>query len=272
MRSTPRKLNSFNAVAWGQTASVKLDTGPTYDKIVLDTNVTEATDIKRVIVNLNGDEIYVLSGEELQVLEKYKKMPVVAGLYVIPFADDSCRAWDAQVLTSLVTLPTDNLTLHVELVGKPDGTAAPKMSGYSFTSAARAERIWLPRIKTVQMQASATGDNEHNTLQKGPAIRRIHMKKADINYVHIERDNLKVYDQSDLVNQYILNRAERAPQAGYFHVDPIHTGFGIYDRFVTRSANTLVLRANVDSVGPIPLLMETVEQVKLPSDPKAALV
>lgn len=270
MRSTPRRLNSFNGVAWGERPNVKLDPGPTYDKLVLETNITDPADIARVAVNLNGDEIYVLTGQDLVMLEQYKKHYTVPGIYVIPFADDSNKAYDGQTFTSLVTLPTDNVTVHVELKAKPAGTAAPQITGWSFTSAARADRYWLPRIRTQIMQASVAGENEHTTLDKGPAIRRMHLKNGDIKRVEFERNFLKVFDMSTTANDFILARADRAPQDGYFHFDPLHTGFGILDRFVTRNAQQLLLRVNVGTPGPIPILVETIEQIKMPPEAAAA--
>lgn len=269
MRSTPRRLNSFNGVAWGDRPHVKLDPGPTYDKIVLETNITNPADITRVSVNLNGDEIYILTGQELVMLEQYKKHYTVPGIYVIPFADDSNRAYDGQTFSSLVTLPTDNLTINIELAPKPAGTLSPQIMGWSFTSAARADRYWLPRIRPQQMQASVIGDNEHTTLDKGPAIRRMHLK-GDIKRLEIERNFLKVFDMNRIANDFILARAERAPQEGYFHFDPLHTGFGVLDRFITRNAQQLMLRANVGIPGPIPILVETIEQIKMSPEAAAA--
>ncbi|MEG3696776.1 major capsid protein P2, partial [Vibrio coralliirubri] len=90
MSVKPIKLNSMVGASWGQKGTLPIPNGPTYHELVLETNAS-AADMQRIAITLNAEEIYVLTGEELVMLERYKRRDATAGHFVIPFSDIVAR-------------------------------------------------------------------------------------------------------------------------------------------------------------------------------------
>ncbi|MEX1057042.1 MAG: major capsid protein P2, partial [Natronospirillum sp.] len=70
---TPIKLESFSAVGAGQTANLVLAPGVTYDAVYIETNVPPA-EIEQVKLELNANEIFALTGDELVMIDKYDEI------------------------------------------------------------------------------------------------------------------------------------------------------------------------------------------------------
>ena len=58
---------------------------------------------------MNGDSLIDVSGEVLQLIQQFKSDYIEDGKWVIPFADFSMTTQEGQNLTSLVTLPGENI-------------------------------------------------------------------------------------------------------------------------------------------------------------------
>lgn len=266
MKMFPKKLNSFIGQQWGEKATVKLANGPTYNEIHLVTNITDSSRIERVVVNLSGTEIYSLTGAELKMLELYKKHPIEQDVYIIPFADISNNTLNGIRHTGLVTERNDNINLEIYL--KDNGGAdwgEPSIKGVAYVSAAQPARILLPMIKTQTMQAGTEGDNEYTTLPSGAnkTVRRMHFKHADVTDLKIERDGANVFEIDKSGNELQQKRFGRTPQAGYYHFDPIASGFGMDGLFPTAHASELKFTVKTSSVaGTIPILVESITQVR----------
>mgnify|MGYP000996594441 CR=1 FL=1 len=72
MSVKPIKLNSMVGAAWGQKGTLPIPNGPTYHELVLETNA-DAQDMTRISITLNAEEIYVLTGDEVVMLERYNR-------------------------------------------------------------------------------------------------------------------------------------------------------------------------------------------------------
>lgn len=262
----PMKLNSFTGIGYGQKSTVILSVGPTYEEIQLRTNL-DASLIKRVAVNLNGEEIYILTGQELLDLEAYKKQPSKAGFFTIPFADIVGKTKNGIRATGLVTERGDNITLEVELGTPADPQTAPdiNLSAWAVVSEPQPMRLIVPRIRPQTMQATAGGDNEFLSLVSGAAIsvRRMHFKSDKVTNLKIERDHRKVYECDKEYAEYLAKRNQRAPQAGYFHFDPTQRGFFLQDLFPTVHSSQLKFTVTTSqALGTLPILVESVEVVR----------
>jgi len=263
---TPMKLNSFTGIGYGQKSTVTLSIGPTYEEILLETNL--ATDkIKRVSISLNGDEIYVLSGQELLMLEAYKGLEPKEGLLTIPFVDITGKTKNGVRSTGLVTELGDNITLEVEIAPVADPAAAPaiSLSAWATISERQPVRVLVPKIKTQTMQATAAGENEFLNLVSGALVhvRRMHFKSAKVTDLKINRDQIKVFEASKSLASHLAKRNDKIWQTGYFHFDPIQRGFFINDLFKTIHASELKFTVTTsDTVGSLPILVESIEVVR----------
>lgn len=272
MKRIPTRIKSFSGLAWGAIPSVNLPGGPTYHQIVIDTNTATpdllaAADINYVRLTLNGDTIVELTGAQLVMLQTYKGLQVTNGIFVIPLGDKSANTLPSQFAGRLVTFPTDNVTLEVSIGPKgvhPDAT--PTLNATAWVSAFEPQRLWLPRIRTINFDASTTGENSLTTLPRGPVIQRAHFlpTAGTISKLVVLRERLNVFELEAAQNVFNAKEWGRSPQAGYYHFDPVASGFDGADAFVT-AVNELEFKLTTSAAGNIKCLLETIEQVGAPA-------
>lgn len=87
----PKELDPVEGVGWGNRASLRLVSGPTYHSIELVTDITDPTDIERVEVSLNGSAKINVTGETLVKLQAHRKNYAQPGRYIISFGDATLR-------------------------------------------------------------------------------------------------------------------------------------------------------------------------------------
>ncbi len=264
MSVKPIKLNSMVGAAWGQKGTLPIPNGPTYHELVLETNA-EAADLERVSITLNAEEIYVLTGSELLMLERYKRREHTAGHFVIPFSDIVARTKNGVRYTGLVTELGDNIHLDVQFKAKAAGSDPLSIQVHAWVSNAQAVRVILPSIKRETMPANAVGVNEFTNLIANPlrSIRRMHFMYDKIEKLEIERDFVKEFEANKFISEANAKRNERTPQAGYFHFDPIVRGFSIDELFPTQHSSSLKFSVTTtDVAGSIPILVESVSVVR----------
>lgn len=274
MLRTTREIKSFSGVGWGLKPQVKLAGGPTYHEILLTTNLTPAQFIVEFFVN--GDLRFRLGGEQLVMLEQYKKnyvdpnIATAGGVYVVPIGDFSARTLEGQMLSALETVPSDNLIMKVTVVPEPNPnnqgnvsiSAEALVSARLAGNAGNALASFAPRITEISFDAGATGRNILDTLPLGPVIKRMHFK-GDVTQLRIFKDKRLVWERSAATNTTQLNRRGKAPQTGYFHFDPVETDFTLTEMMKTNDVREkLEFEVTVGTAGPIPILMETLEPAK----------
>tara|TARA_R110001599_G_scaffold287356_2_gene489908 strand:+ start:4856 stop:5677 length:822 start_codon:yes stop_codon:yes gene_type:complete len=268
MKSIPIQLSAPDGLAWNQKATMKLEGGPTYDEIILDFGgtITDVAKVKRVAINLNGDEIIRLSGAEIKMLEAYRSLYGETDKFCLSLEDIANKSEEGQRITSLVTLPGDNITLTVEIGNFTTNASDPlEMKGYARVSAAQVSRNFIPRIYSVVINAAAAGENDYTNLTRGPRVSAIHFKSANMTALRIKRDRIEVHEPIPVdVNNMLLRRHGRVPQAGYYHFDPIASKWGLRDLFATQVQESLVFKLDVSAGETITALIQSVELVAVP--------
>ena len=273
MLQVVKALNSFNGVGYNSKASMSLPVGPTYNEIHLVTTLS-AEQIRQVSVVLNGDTIIQVSGEDLLMMERYKNHFVEAqagdspeGIFVIPFTNPTAKNQNGANFGGLVTLAGENITLEVEIgagvmVGDTGVMPAITLDAYSFQTPAQAKRFFVPRIRTHVMQASAQGWNDFTTFPANAAtsIRRAYFK-GSVNRLKVERDNLILFDAKSSLQRFQQKRVGRVPQDGLYIFDPTMYGFEQADVLNTGHLSEFVFRVDVADAKPIPILVESIQQV-----------
>ncbi len=262
IRQIVKKLNSFVGVASDGQATLKIDGGPTYDEIILDTqgSITDATKILLVSLVLNGEEIVRATGSQLKTLENYKGLAADSDKFVISFSDITANTLEGQQLSGLVTFPTDNIVLNVEI-----GTVVtPKLKAHAKVSPSTMIRSFLPKLRQLTFSPDAVGENDFSTLQRGPAYRRIHLF-GDISEMRIVKDGTEYMNTTKGINDLILRRNKLVPQSGYFHIDFINSHWNKMDMFRTDNVvESLVLKPMVGTVSAIVVLVESLTLFKQP--------
>lgn len=272
---TPHPMNPFDGIDYAEKATAKIVAGPTYEKLVIISNVPKEA-IAKVEIVRGGDTDYSLKGSQLVMLEAFKAMAnagtAINGLYyyVIPFADELGKSIDAQSLTSYITLPGENIHIDITLhdYGHADNTGGntwpvtATIKGTAYTSPARAARLWLPQIKTITAPALAVGELEFYDLPQSALMRRLHIN-GDVTKVELKQDGKTRFKMTADEIAFELQRQNRglAPQAGYIHIDFVGMGFSVADLFNPKSVEDLNLIMQVGTAGNIPILVESVKRV-----------
>ncbi|WP_028025583.1 major capsid protein P2 [Enterovibrio calviensis] len=260
----PIKLNSMVGASWGQKGTLPIPIGPTYHELILETNAAPS-DITRASVNLNGEEIYVLTGEEMRMLERYKRRVHTERYFVIPFSDITARTKNGVRYTALVTEKGDNIHLDVQFISKADGAEPLTVQVHAHVSNAQPVRLVVPMLKPQTMPANSQGVNEFTNLVSSEliAIRRMHFAHDQISNLEISRDFIKEYEASTFIAESNAMRNDRVPQDGYFHFDPIVRGFSVDELFPTYHNSELKFSVTTNDVaGSIPILVESVKVVR----------
>lgn len=261
MRHVTEEITGFNGGGFSSRFTLNMDTGPTYREIALVTNLNN-DQLTQIMVTLNGDDIYNVTGEELRMLEAYKQREQENGKFIIPFSDLSCLTQEGQDLSELVTLPSDNLVLTVKTgaatAAQTSASLVPTLYGVANMGASKSVRVTIPRMYSELVQAGSTGRNIYKNFARGPRIRRMHIESNSVDELEIKRDRLIRYEAKKADNDYFLKREGLAPQSGYFHFDPIRTRFAISD-FLQTEGRTFEINPTVSAAGDLNTLFETVE-------------
>ena len=266
MRHTNQQLDNVSIV-WGGKTTVPLDTGAVLSEIALMTNLNN-DQLLQVQVKLGGDVIYDLTGEDLRMLEAYKKASLANGVFIIPFDDISGRTEDGQNLSGLVTTAQDNLVLILKVGDKTaqqntDGDV-PEISGFIRQRARKTidgkleQRTLVPRKYVLDIDASASGLNNYTTFSRGPRIQRMHMKSTHITNLTLKHNRLERFNMQATQNDLMLTRFGRNKQAGYLHFDAVATGFNYMDSLQT-AGNSFEIKPTVSQAANIPVLFEVLE-------------
>lgn len=266
MRHTNQQLDNVSIV-WGGKTTVPLDTGAVLSEIALMTNL-DNDQLLQVQIKLGGDVIYDLTGEDLRMLEAYKKKELAKGVFIIPFDDISGRTEDGQNLSGLVTNAQDNLVMILKVAAKTSAqnTAGdvPEISGFIRQRARRTidgkleQRTLVPRKYVLDIDASAAGLNNFTTFPRGPRIQRMHMKSSVITHLIIKHNRLERYNMKAEQNNLMLDRFNRIKQSGYLHFDAVATGFNFMDSLQT-AGNSFEIKPTVSAAANIPVLFEVLE-------------
>lgn len=254
----PRKLEGFNGLAWGQTATLDIDTGSTFHEIILESStLTDPAKLEKVVLELNGDEIIDLTGTILVMLERYRKRYETSGVYVLYLSDVVNEGQANRNVSSLITFPTDQLTLKVKVAA---GSGAIDLKASAMVSASQEQRIVIPRKYRTNITAGQTNDNTWSKLTRGPAVQRIHFQ-GDLTRLRWKKDDNVVWEREAALNAAYLKRMDRAPQAGYFHFDAIEQDYGFSDLFGTVVQRSLVADYDLATPGNLPMVIEAVQAV-----------
>lgn len=273
MRQVYTEVNSFNGGGFSGRFTYNLDVGPTYREIVLKTNLNN-DQLTQIKLTLNGDTIYDVTGEQLLMLEAFKDNPPLAGHFVIPFADNAVLTPESQNLTELVTLEGDNLVIEVRTgaatAGQITASLIPEMAATTVTTSGRnadgtkRQRVFIPRLYSELVPAGKTGKNVYKNFNRGPRIRRLHFGDGvttTVTNLEIKRNKLTLVDDlSKATNDFFLKREELVPQTGYYHFDPMMSGFALMD-FLQTAGESFEINPTVSSANDVSVLFETVEVV-----------
>ncbi len=276
MRHTEIDFDSFNgssANGYNGRFNLQLPAGITYKEITIHGVNLNNDQIRRVTLSMNGDSLIDVSGSVLRTIQRYKNEYIEDGKWIIPFADFSMTLQEGQNLTSLVTLPGENIVLEVET----DAPTAEQVSNNSVAfiraegilGVSQTRRLTVPRLYRDVMNGGVAGENRfknfvnQNKTSNPVRIRRVHMLDNSIRNLEIKRNGITLFDKTASDNNYLLRRFGKAPLDGIYHFDAVKTNFGIADALRTQGS-TFEMIVDKNAVGDFEAIFETLEILPAP--------
>ena len=230
-----QKLASFNAVAPGSTASVKLPATVTYAAIDIEVKHGGAlmsladmkTKIKRVRLMIEGHALWNMTGKTLVERNAFYGLNAADGLGILSlvFAEGYLDNPSNEDALALGTADLTNVTIEIELAAD---IVAPVLEGTAqIYSGANTPVGRMIRLEDTHYSAGGAGIFQISDLPvvgAGVGLKALHFTTDKIDHVEIKGNTVILYEMNKQVNQAVLDRRtqrtmKRTPQAGYWHLD-----------------------------------------------------
>jgi len=228
------KLPTPQGVGAGQTATVRIPLGPTYDHFFLelfnatssgDATVIAMTDERmkssigeiRLIVDgdtkIRGDASFMLARAG------FFGMPAVAGSLPIFLASPWARTMGGEDSTSYGTAGGSMATFTLEVDFK-DAAITPAMQVYSRQSDPKAFGTHV-RIQPYSDNFGFTGEHEMAGIPAlGPhRLLNLDITSDNVGSVEVLANNVQQYKSSPIIRDYLLKVSKRVPVSGFTHID-----------------------------------------------------
>jgi len=271
MRHTEIDFDSFNgssANGYNGKFNLQLPAGITYKEITIHGANLNNDQLRRVTLSMNGDSLIDVTGDVLRMIQRFKNDHIEDGKWVIPFTDFSMTTQEGQNLTSLITLPGENIILEVETdaptQAQVDDRLVASIRAEGILGVSQTQRLTVPRIYRDVMNGGVAGENRfknfvnQNRTTNPVRIRRAHMLNADITNLEIKRNGITLFDKLLEDQNYSLRRFSKVPQDAIYHFDPVKTDFGIADPLRTQGS-TFEMIVTKSAVGDFEAIFETLE-------------
>ena len=267
MPKTTRKLPGFEGVAAGQTATLRLPIGRTYEQLLITYAGATIAQLNEMRIVANGDVIHrVTELTKLDSLNKFNGRAAAAGVIVFDFTRFNMRTRASEEVYALGTGVLEDprkittLSLEIDIDAAAVGTA---LSAKAITSD---KRLSSNIIKTKQFTytAAAAGEFEISDLPKGEAINKVYFGGHTANVyttLEVERDNFIEFSRSVAENELIQTDGVRTPQTDFVVYDP--TELGNSESLGTVGVNDLRFRLGVTNPGQIPVTVEFIGQIEV---------
>ena len=238
MSKTTRPVPSWNGVSAGGTATLNLPIGLTYHGLVyyLQGTTFGLVELAEMRFKINGREIYVMTGGDLDVSNKYE------GLSAFDAANDLLSQYfdrprlKTRQNTELTAIgtgapfqnnpdvaffnPTPATTFQME-IDIAATASAPILTTKALQSGASPLGAMVKR-RRFNFSPSGAGDYEISDLPRGDAI-----NKSDVTRVRLTRDNFLAFDRTVTENvKFQEDGGIRVPQTNWFVIDPSEFGNG----------------------------------------------
>ena len=257
------KLPSFDGVAAGPTATIKMPIGFRYHAFFLNYSGITLAQMLEIRVLANGKPIQRFTGTDRDVLNQFEGRPAAAGILVIPMDRYGMKNRAAEEETALNTGRADSRgisidSLHIE-IDIDAAAAAPVLSMKAEQSAAiDGGPGIIPYIYKFTRQVD-TGEFIISDIPFGrletQALEKLVMTSANINSVRLERNTLPVIDRTIAENDVVHTEGVRVPQAGREFIDMTERGYAA-NLLALVGVNDFALRLDMGAAENIPFLAQ----------------
>lgn len=266
------QLQAAEGVGYGGRAIIKLPNGITLDTVEILTNLVNRKTLKRVAVDLGGNEVMYASGEDLHTIDQFLGKHTESGRFVIDFARFEYRNIVGIRQRELITLPSDDTTLILDFDEKqasdPDTLTCKGMAWVHNTDT---QRYFLPTMYKLTQNIPAAG--EHEFIFPNSAINRWVQRltfdetNMTVSKIEIWSNSTKWFEGSRQDVEFALQRHSNKTRnlvTGKFIFDFTLLGMGRHGAYNTGTQGSFIIKLWVDGGGAMPVLVEGFKQVAIP--------
>jgi hypothetical protein len=227
-----RKMPSFEGVAAGQTATVRLPVGLRYHKLLVAYSGVTLAQMTEIRLIANGKTVQrVIGGDVLDSMNKFDGRNAAAGILTLDFERFGLRTRSGSEFSVIDTTAQakqqiTTLSLEIDI----DGAAvAPVLSAAKAIQSGAAENSnpIMKHVRVFGYDPAGSGDFEISDLPKMGAINRVFFKSAaGINSIKLSRNGYDVFERTKAENEAIQSDGVRVPQANYSVIDFSEEGNG----------------------------------------------
>lgn len=230
MPKLTRKMPSFEGVAAGQTATLRLPIGFSYHKALIAYSGVTLAQMEEIRVVANGKTIQRhLTGAVLDAMNQFDGMAAASGVLTIDFERFGLRTRAGSELTVIGTgvkddpMPISTLSIEIDIAA---AAAAPVLSCKAIQSGPKPSGV-IKQVRVFGHDPSAIGEYEIADLPRLGLINRVIFKSAStINSLKLERDGHVVFERDKAENEVVQADGVRVVQAGYYAIDFSEEGNG----------------------------------------------
>jgi hypothetical protein len=266
MPKTTRKMPSFEGVAAGQTATLRMPIGRTYEQLLITYGGATLAQLNEIRIVANGEVIHRITElTKLDSINKFMGRAAAGGVIVFDFNRYKLLTRSGVEYTSLGTNtlplsedPTKITTLSME-IDIDAAASSPTLSCKALQSPPKKVGQIL-KTKQYTYTAGASGEFEIADLPKGDTIAAIFVGNHTANVytkLVIERDNFIEFERSVVENEAIQKDGVRVPQTDYVVYDPTELGNGA-ESLETQGVQDLRIRLTLTNAGQVPLTVVTI--------------
>lgn len=263
-----KQFSNIEGLGYDNRCTTKLQAGLVYASVTIDTNIVSPSTITKVAIDLNGEEIVYLSGEQLRDFDKYRKTHYAAGKFTLDFARFDFKTAFGIRIKELITLPSDNVTLVVEFGTKSASDPTNlSMRVNAFVTDLESDRFFRPRALKFIRNIPGAGEQELIYPDSKPSrmiqCMMFDTSTVDFTRMQIFRGSVKIWEGTKDDIEYAQQRfGNRAPQANRVFFEPTMFGLGREGAFNSGRQDTLVFKLDCVNGGQLPVVVEGYEQVK----------
>ncbi|BBF85401.1 outer membrane receptor protein [Aquitalea magnusonii] len=268
-----QKCNPFSNVTANGVATVSLQTGPTYKRIIMALGGTTflKSNIVDIKVKIQGKTIIQASGSDLDTINKFKGIFDDPGFLTIDFSEIRARTINGEMLGALDTSRISSFTLEIKIAGAtaPTLDAWAELDDPQAGSADRGVEFIVHKLLQYPVSAATSGLFNIDSLPKGDTgtlFKRIHIiGQGGANIVTdstVKMNGLVIHETSDKLNRFRQQEYRRVPQAAMHTIDWVLDG-NQSNMLDTRgnSVRNLQLLLNLSAAGQMYVYVEAIDAI-----------
>ncbi len=252
MRIRQQKLDSPNGGGFDNDFIFTLPKGISIHEVAFVLSAMAISDVKKVVVEIDGVTNVECSGEDLSLLQALYSKPQKDNTLIIPFSGQNSQTWEGATDGLLTILPNEQCVIRLSIGA---GNGNPSVDGFIRYQFA-ATRTALPRIQRIPLPQVEVGERLFSYPHARRFVRTMILTGGAPDKFKIVQNGQALFVTSDELNRFMLERNGLTPQDGHFAFVPAMEGFEAADKLNGANAR---IEFSATEVGATSVLIHTIE-------------